>query len=204
MLGSRDSTRNSTPSDSLSWQSFARDEGKRSAEQFLDRLREFKENNDDTPESMCVREFAMVLTESLAGHLDRCTSPSRSGFKPLKSKHWWNIFKRGKSTRRKSSRDVSSSYEHTRQIILDRTVAQMNLQDGYVGEWIKCRLVLVGFQDNYQIEVYCPPKVSHNSFSAHQIFRQVDVLVICVCRKLAVASICCDNACMDLTSPVSA
>ena len=63
--------------------------------------------------------------------------------------------------RRKSSRDVTSSYENSRQIILDRTVAQMNLQDGGgMGDWIKCRLVLVGFQNNYQIEVYSPPKVS--------------------------------------------
>lgn len=160
MLGSLRDSRQSSPSDSLSWQVFARDEGRKAAENFLDQLREFKQRNADVPESMCVREFATALTESLAGHLDRCTSPSRSTLKPVKSKHWWSIFKRGKSMRRKSSREVASSYDNSRQIILDKTVTQMNLQDGCSGEWIKCRLVLVGFQDNYQIEVYCPPKVS--------------------------------------------
>ncbi len=161
MLGSR-SSRHSSPSNSLSWQTFAKEEGIKSADKFLENLRVFKERNEDIPESMCVREFATALTESLANHLDRCTSPSRStSSKQGKSKHWWNVFKRSKSTRRKSPRDVasSSSYESTRQIILDRQVTQMNLQDGSSGDWIKCRLVLVGFQDNYQIEVYCPPKV---------------------------------------------
>ena len=158
MLGSR-SSRHSSPSE-LPWQTFAREEGKKSAEEFMERLREFRENNRETPESMCVREFATALTETLAGHLDRCLSPSRNSLKPAKSKHWWNIFKRGKSTRRRSSRGVASSHESSKQIILDRLVSQMNLQDGCVGEWIKCRLVLVGCLDNYQIEVYCPPKVS--------------------------------------------
>lgn len=162
MLGSRNSgSRHTSPSESsISWQEFARDEGRKSAADFLDRLKQFRENNEDVPESICVREFATSLTESLVGLLDRCNSPSRSSLKPEKSKHWWKIFKRGRSSvRRKSSRDASNTHENTRQIILDRTVTQMNLQDGNIGEWIKCRLVLVGFHDNYHIEVYCPPKV---------------------------------------------
>ena len=137
---------------STSWEMFARDEGRRAAEHFIERLRSYKESHDDIPESVCVREFATVLTERLAGLMnDELNVPG--SMKP-KSKHWWNIFKRGKNTRK----SCDTLREGDREIILDRLLTQMNLQDG---DWYKCRVVLLSYQGNHQLEIYTPPKVSY-------------------------------------------
>ena len=161
-LGSSSSSRESSPQDTTTleqWQVFSREEGRRAAEQFMEHLSSYMEENDGVSESKCVREFSRTLTDHLARYQASSTLAVIANSRPTKSKpHWWQLFKRAKSLRKRSETTVPDGMG----IILDSVVNQMDLQEGS-GEgmvvWSKCRLVLASCQENHQLMVYTPPKV---------------------------------------------
>lgn len=157
------SSRESSPQDVPSleqWQVFSREEGRRAAELFVEHLGTYVDDNSDVSESKCVREFARTLTESLAQYQANTTLATViANSRPARNKpHWWQIFKRAKSLRKRS--EISSP--EGMGVIFDGVVNQMDLPGGssagIVG-WTKCRLVLANCQENYQLLVYAPPKV---------------------------------------------
>lgn len=102
------------------------------------------------------------------------SSPSKSS--------WWNgLFKWSKSKRSSSERHSSGSSSSTSgstsriqsvgstkqkkrdiRVVKETLLVQLlNLSESEDGmEWSPCKLMLVEQQENYQIEIYCPPKVS--------------------------------------------
>ena len=165
-MRSSSSSRESSPQDTLSleqWQVFSREEGRRAAELFMEHLGSYIEENSDVSESKCVREFARTLTDNLARYqAGSSLATVIANSRPARNKpHWWQIFKRAKSLRKRSE---TSSPEGV--IILDGVVNQMELLDGGgegIVDWSRCRLVLANCQENHQLLIYSPPKVIDNN-----------------------------------------
>ena len=174
------------------WQFFCRDEGRRAAEQFLQRLRAYRDAHEEVssmPESAFMREFSESVSTQLACITQKPhSSPSpahllnkRDGSRP----HWWNIFRRSKSFKQGSSpranrktvamgsndSDLGREIAPGREVIIEQTVNQLNINemslDGQLS-WFKCHLALVHHQGSHQVEVYSPPKVSLSS-SSHSV-----------------------------------
>jgi hypothetical protein len=155
------------------WRSFSKDEGRKAAVDFLDRLKVYKESHDDTPDASCIREFATSLTEVLSAawqveeeNFSRLArglpSPSKSAGN-RSTKAWWKIFKRSKSVRHRGRHSELAKIDNDVGVVLDRVVDRMNLNEDFDrNDWEKCRLVLINRHGNYQLEVYTPPKVSYH------------------------------------------
>lgn len=171
MLGASRRSREPSPSVAQQdWRLFCQQEGKKAAELFLDHLTTYREAHTDVVEALCIREFAISLTEALSSYgISSIAEPTplvTSGKPPpAKGKHWWKIFKRGKSVRRKTAH--SDGFLDETGVILDRVVSQMNLQEDEINgdepSWERCRLILINRHGNYQLEIYSPPKVCYVS-----------------------------------------
>ena len=165
------------------WQFFCREEGRRAAEQFLQRLRAYRDAHEEVssmPESAFMREFSESVSTQLASTQKPRSSPSPAHLlnkRDIPRPHWWNIFRRSKSFKQGASpkanrrtitlgstdSDLARDVVCGREVIIEQTVSQLNISemslDGQLS-WHKCHLVLVHSQGNHQLEVYSPPKVS--------------------------------------------
>lgn len=174
MLGTHRRSRHQSPSlDSINSSGYTtdwcREEGKKAALEFKERMRLYREGHVEVTEAQCIREFAISLTEILSSTslVAEDTGACRS-LSPIatatsvssKSKHWWKIFKRGKSLHRKDYARKDISLDNDPNILLDGILTQMNLQNlKETPTWERCRLLLIDRHGNHQLEVYTPPKV---------------------------------------------
>lgn len=164
-----------TGGEDSSWKQFCRDQGRQLAEQFVEQLRCYKltHNVPANSDAAYAREFTASLTEYLTPltstvaevHGENASAstvvttervPSVSP--PAKDKHWWQFFKRVKSSRKRKQSDTPVDHN----IKLDQIVSQLNFNDGWNRgklSWSRCRLVLANSRGNYQLEIYSPPKV---------------------------------------------
>lgn len=119
---------------------------------------------------------AAVTKEGRFGKRRKASSNSGTGGGGGGGRAWWNIFRRGKTTRaaasgagrgarrsdaeergRDSSRGFSSS---SSAVVMEGTVNLLNMTDpSQELLWQQARLALASERGNYQLEVFCPPKV---------------------------------------------
>ena len=162
------------------WGQFCRDEGRQAAWRFMEQVRRYQDrhpSSGDVTEQELSTEFADYFLEEVRALTtptwssgsnkknERKVSSSsvKSGAKPAKS--WWNIFKNklSKSTEG-GSRKLSGAGIITSQpdasIVQEGLVCLLNMNDPVQPmSWQQCRLVLTHEQENYQLEIFCPPKV---------------------------------------------
>ncbi len=90
----------------------------------------------------------------------RPTRASTTSTGASKGKSWWNIFKHKWSNKAGGRGRTSSATEAAASVVLEGTVHLLDMKDpSQELSWQPCKLVLVQEQGNYQLEVFCPPKV---------------------------------------------
>ncbi len=79
-----------------------------------------------------------------------------------KAKSWWNVFKKkwsNKASGRKNSA-TGGPASSSALVVLEGTVSLLDMKDpSQELAWQPCKLVLMYEQSNYQLKVFCPPKV---------------------------------------------
>ena len=162
--------------DTLLWEQFCKDEAKRAAHDFLEKVRRLQavdQSSMEIPENVFATKFSahfmdevMDLTGGPPGDLSGEFSRKKSG--PGKS--WWNIFKRRQSRDDKNVAAVNKNDNFSAargrantagaNTILEAHVKMLDMKGtSHVLTWQPCRLLLTSEQDNNQLEIYCPPKV---------------------------------------------
>ena len=169
------------------WGKFCRDEGRQAAWRFMEQVRRYQDRHPssaDVTEQELSTEFVSYFLEEVrdlttptgsSGSNKKnerkvSTSSTKSGGKPAKS--WWNIFKwskLSKSTEGGSRKTLGAGLitavpsQPDRSdvcIVQEGLVSLLNMNDAVRPmSWQHCRLMLVHEQENYQLEVFSPPKV---------------------------------------------
>ena len=114
---------------------------------------------------------------------------------------WWNIFRRAKTTRAAASgspsgrgarRDPEERAAGRSLVVMEGTVNLLNMADpSQELLWQQARLVLASDRGNYQLEVFCPPKVRTS--------RQCVCVCVCIykygrrCALMSFYSLCDDK-----------
>lgn len=158
------------------WGQFCRDEGRQAAWRFMEQVRRYQQRHPSSGDAT-EQELSTVFADYFLEEVRALTTPawssrsnkknerkvsSSSGTKPAK---WWNIFKNKLSKSSEGpSRKLSGAGVLTGQpdasIVREGLVCLLNMNDPVQSmAWQQCRLVLLHEQDNYQLEVFCPPKV---------------------------------------------
>ena len=167
------------------WEQFCREEAKHAASRFVERIRSYKVSDPSVRgvhESFFASEFSAsfmeevlalsreetVATKRGAGRFSRSrkTSATHTGGHREKGggggggKSWWNIFRWGKSSSRAESKRESEEKATGAVPVMEGIVNLLNMNDPSQSiTWQQCRLVLAPERGNYQLAVYCPPKV---------------------------------------------
>ena len=154
------------------------------------------------------------LPGELHGRVGRSRETARQRGDSKKTSWWSGLFKLSKSKRSKERHSSESStssvnsassnrLQHggsTRQkrkgirVVKETVLVQLlNLSECDIDEasWSTCKLMLVEQQGNYQIEIYCPPKVScsyylYSSRGYQTLSVLLPILVLCVAFYLFV------------------
>ena len=159
------------------WEQFCKDEARRAAHEFLEKVRRLQTVDRsimEIPENVFATKFSahfmdevMDLTGAQSNSINAVGDFSTKK-KGGAAKSWWNIF------RRKQPRDdrgvVASSAASKNQsngvgvtsptTILEAYVKMLDMTNcSQALSWQACRLVLTSEQGNHQLEIYCPPKV---------------------------------------------
>lgn len=168
---------------SASWERFCRDEAREAATRFVERTRKYKLRDPaarSVHESLFANEFSACFVDEVLAQSreEHSTGTSRFGRRRKVSsgsggggggRSWWNIFKRSKTTRgtpsgaggRGGRRDLEEQRAAGRSsVVMEGTVNLLNMADpSQELLWQQGRLVLASEHGNYQLEVFCPPKV---------------------------------------------
>ena len=172
------------------WEQFCKDEARRAAHEFLEKVRRLQttdRSSMEVPESVFATKFSahfldevMDLTGTVPNGSvqDYGRSGSGSGKKVGAGKSsWWNIFKRkqcrdergvvlvGSSASNRNAGLGSGLVLHQQSaggsVVLEAHVKMLDMTSSSAElSWQACRLALTSEQGNHQLEIYCPPKVS--------------------------------------------
>ena len=171
------------------WEQFCKDEARRAAHEFLEKVRRLQTTDRDSmevPESVFATKFSahfldevMDLTGSVPNGrvADYGRSGSGSGKKVGAGKtSWWNIFKRKQSHDDRGGVLIGSSavnrnaggglrsqhmLQHQCCVVLEAQAKMLDMTSSSAElTWQACRLALTSEQGNHQLEIYSPPKVS--------------------------------------------
>lgn len=159
------------------WEQFCKDEARRAAHEFLEKVRRLQTVDDGTmeiPENVFASKFSAYFMDEVmdltGGNPPIDLNVSGDYSRNKKTKSWWSIFKR-KQTREDKGAPASSaanknSSNHTiahtaASTILEAHVKMLDMdRSSHTLSWQACRLSLSSEQGNHQLEIYCPPKVS--------------------------------------------
>ena len=164
------------------WEQFCRDEARRAAHEFLEKVRRLQTVDRSTME-VSENVFAAKFSAHFMEEVMDLTGGGPNGFnhsgeftrnkKTGASKSWWNIFRRRQSSRgddraalavaahKNASNCQDSNDATTANVILEAHVKMLDMKKSSLAlSWQPCRLVLSSDQGNHQLEIYCPPKVS--------------------------------------------
>ena len=167
----------STRSEVAPWEQFCKDEARRAAHEFLEKVRRLQtvdRSSMEIPESVFATKFSAHFMDEvmdLTGGAPNTINPvgDLSGKKKAGAgKSWWNIFKRrqarddrgalaSSATNKNQSNGVAPTSSTT---VLEAYVKMLDMgNSSHALSWQACRLVLTSEQGNHQLEIYCPPKV---------------------------------------------
>ena len=186
------------PESSASWEQFCKDEARRAAHIFLEKVRRLQtedRSSMEVPETVFATKFSAhfmdeVLDLTGGGVPNGGILSQGDRRKSGAGKSWWNIFKRRQSREDRSviisgaanknalsNRGLSFSHGTSTAIaVLEAHVKMLDMSHSSMElslSWQACRLVLTSEQGNHQLEIYNPPKVSLSS--------QGRKCVVCVC-----------------------
>ena len=197
------------------WEQFCKDEARRTAHEFLEKVRRLQTVDRsvmEIPENVFATKFSAHFMDEV---MDLTGAPSNTvnavgDFSTKKKggagKSWWNIFKR-KQTRDDRGPLASSAANKNQSngvgvtsptTVLESYVKMLDMgNSSHALSWQACRLVLTSKQGNHQLEIYCPPKVRNvcveergemEGWSVHSVS-------VCTCNPLC----CC--LCLTHTHP---
>lgn len=158
------------------WEQFCKDEARRAAHEFLEKVRRQQTVDDSSmeiPENVFASKFSAYFMDEvmdLTGSPNELTSSDFSRNKKSSTgKSWWNIFKRkhardDKGSPASSAANKNDSLTHVAPTgattILEAHVKMLDMdRSSHALSWQACRLLLTSEQGNHQLEIYCPPKV---------------------------------------------
>lgn len=160
------------------WEQFCKDEARRAAHEFLEKVRRQQTVDDSSmeiPENVFASKFSAYFMDEV---MDLTGSPNETGDfssrnkKPSTGKSWWNIFKRKQARDDKGSPASSAANKNDTlthvaptgtTTILEAHVKMLDMdRSSHALSWQACRLLLTSEQGNHQLEIYCPPKVLRN------------------------------------------
>lgn len=165
---------------SAPWEQFCKDEARRAAHEFLEKVRRLQTRDRSTmeiPESVFASKFSAHFMDEvidLTGPASELVLPARDK-KTGANKSWWNIFKR-KQTKDEMNlkkavwsggmnQELGRGVSSAAAVIQESTVKMLDMNNSsqYL-TWQPCRLVLTSEQGNHQLEVYTPPKVRERQY----------------------------------------
>lgn len=162
------------------WEQFCKDEARRAAHEFLEKVRRHQTVNDrsmEIPESVFASKFSAYFMDEvmdLTGNPNELNAPSdfSRNKKSSTGKSWWNIFKRKQVRDDKGSPASTAANKNSSNhclphgpltgatTILEAHVKMLDMDKSpHALTWQACRLLLTSEQGNHQLEIYCPPKV---------------------------------------------